>query len=266
VRKIKHRSQRTIARPAEVQGIGFLTGARVRVRFQPAPRDTGIVFVRTDLKPAAYIPARLAHVSGAQRRTTLSQGRAQVSLVEHVLAALAGLRLDNCFVELNAAELPGLDGSARPFVEALQGAGVVPQGGQHWTYGTDAPVVVQAGGATLALHPGSTDELQISYFLDYGTPSPIGRQTHTQCITPQTFANDLAACRTFLLEHEAAELRRQGIGATVTTADLLLIGPHGPIDNKYRCGNELVRHKILDLIGDLSLLGQDLCGHLVAYR
>ncbi|MBL8793847.1 MAG: UDP-3-O-acyl-N-acetylglucosamine deacetylase, partial [Planctomycetia bacterium] len=127
-------------------------------------------------------------------------------------------------------------------------------------------VVVQGNGASLALHPTETDEFKISFVLDYGAPSPIGRQSHTQIVTPENFANDLAACRTFVLEREAHELRRQGLGERLTTADLLVIGAQGPIGNRYRYANELVRHKVLDVIGDLSLLGHDLCGHLVAYR
>lgn len=260
------RCQRTIAGTAEVRGQGFLTGAEVCLRFQPAPADTGIVFVRTDLQPMATIAAHLANVTGTQRRTTLGQPPVQVALIEHVMAALAGLRIDNCFVELDAPEPPGLDGSALRFVDALHGAGEVAQSSPRWICGVTKPVVVQAGGATLALHPGPVGELKISYFLDYGTPSPIGRQTHTEVITPQGFTNDLADCRTFVLDREAAELRRQGIGAHVTPADLLVIGPHGPIANHYRHGNELVRHKILDIVGDLALLGHDLCGHVVAYR
>ena len=108
--------------------------------------------------------------------------------------------------------------------------------------------------------------MKISYILDYGNGSPIGRETHTQTITPEGFVNDLADCRTFLLDSEAVELRRQGLGTRTTTADLLVIGPNGPINNRFRHGNELVRHKILDIVGDLSLLGVDLCGHVVAYR
>lgn len=266
LRKLSQRCQRTIARSAEVRGVGFLTGAEVRLRFQPAAVDTGIVFVRTDLRPAHDIPARLAYVTGTHRRTTLGKAPAQVALVEHVLAALAGMRIDNCQVELNAPEPPGLDGSSQGFVDALCMAGAIVQVAPRSIWGAEHTVSVGTGGASLALHPGPADELKISYILDYGIGSPIDRQTHTQRITPEGFANDLANCRTFLLDSEAVELRRQGLGARTTTADLLVIGPHGPINNRFRHGNELVRHKILDIVGDLSLLGGDLCGHVVAYR
>jgi UDP-3-O-acyl-N-acetylglucosamine deacetylase len=108
--------------------------------------------------------------------------------------------------------------------------------------------------------------LHISYFLDYGLSSPIGRQVHTQLITPGGFIRELTFCRTFILESEAEELRRQGLGTRTTTADLLVFGPRGPLGNRLRRANEPARHKVLDLIGDLALLGADLCGHIVAYR
>jgi UDP-3-O-acyl N-acetylglucosamine deacetylase len=266
MRKFGQRSPRTIARPALLHGIGFLTGANVRLRFQPAPPGTGIVFVRTDLQPATHIPARYDQVTGTQRRTTLGTAPAQVGLVEHVLAALAGLRIDNCFVELDAPEPPGLDGSAWGFVEALLDAGVELQPGQRGVWGVEEPVVVRAGGGTLALHPGSGDELRFSYFLNYGHCSPIDRQSHTLALTPESFINELACCRTFILESEIAELRSQGLGTRTTTADLLVFGAAGPVNNALRFANEPARHKVLDIVGDLALLGQDLRGHVVAYR
>jgi UDP-3-O-acyl N-acetylglucosamine deacetylase len=255
-----------VARSAEVEGVGFLTGAAVRLRFVPAPPDTGIIFVRTDLLARPHVPARIEQVTGTQRRTTLGRPPAQVALVEHVLAALAGLRIDNCYVELDAPEPPGLDGSARGFVGALRAAGAVPQPARRAAWLVERTVLVSQGGATLAIHPTEDDGLRISYLLDYGLGSPIARQLHTQYITPEWFADELASCRTFILESEAAELRRQGLGARTTPADLLVFGRGGPIDNRLRYGNEPARHKVLDLVGDLALLGHDLRGHIVAYR
>ncbi len=265
MRRHAYRYQRTICRPAEVWGVGFLTGATVRLRFLPAPPETGVVFVRTDLRPPATIPAHIDQVTGTQRRTTLGRLPAQVGLVEHVLAALAGLRIDNCRVELNAPEPPGLDGSSRQFVSVLLEAGIHPQGSRRPVYGVERPVVLSAGGATLGLYPADSG-LVLTYFLDYGPGMPLGRQVHTQEVTPASFAEELADCRTFILESEAAELRRQGLGARTTVADLLVFGPKGPIGNSLRRANEPARHKVLDLVGDLSLFGADLHGHVVAYR
>ncbi len=266
MRRQSYRYQRTLAQSAEVRGVGFLTGANVRLRFTPAPPGAGVVFVRTDCRPRAFIPAHISQVTGTNRRTTLGRPPVQVGLVEHVLAALAGLRIDNCLVELNAPEPPGLDGSARAFVEALLTAGTQLQSARRPVYTIEETTIVRAGGATLALHPTNGAELVISYFLDYGLDSPIARQVHTETITPASFANEISGCRTFILESEAEELRKQGLGSRTTPADLLVFGRHGPIDNRLRYANEPARHKILDLVGDLSLLGADLCGHITAYR
>lgn len=264
--RISHRQQRTIAGPAQVQGVGFVTGKTIRLRFRPAPINTGIVFHRIDLGPQALLPARIDQVTGTARRTTLGKAPLNVSLVEHVLAALAGMHVDNCIVELDGPEPPGLDGSARSFVQALNEAGFVLQNARRDVLGVTKTVLVRSNDATLAIHPPVGSELRISYFLDYGRSSPIVRQVHTQSITPAGFAQELASCRTFLLEEEAHALLAQGLGSQTTITDLVVFGPHGPIDNSLRFGNEPARHKILDIVGDLSLAGFDLCGHVVAYR
>jgi UDP-3-O-acyl N-acetylglucosamine deacetylase len=266
VRRDHYRYQRTIARLAEVQGRGFLTGAKVRLRFRPAPPNTGIRFVRIDLRSRPVVAATIDQVTGVERRTTLGHAPTNVMLVEHVLAALAGLRLDNCYVELNAPEPPGLDGSAQGFVDVLQEAGSVNQPARRQVWRASAPVRVAQPGATLALHPTLENEFKVSYILDYGLHAPIARQAYTAVITPEQFRTNLARCRTFLLESEAVELRRQGLGAELTVADLLVFGPNGPLGNQLRYADEPARHKVLDLVGDLALLGHDLCGHLVAYR
>jgi UDP-3-O-acyl-N-acetylglucosamine deacetylase len=216
-----------------------------------------------------HVPATTEMVTGTQRRTTLGRPPAQIMLVEHCLAALAGLRIDNCYIELNAPEPPGLDGSARGFVAALNQAGAVTQPGRRAVWAARDRISVGAGGATLTLYapePGEGDGLRISYLLDYGISSPIDRQSHLQVATPERFATDIAPCRTFLLEAEAREFREQGLGSSLSLADLLVFGPRGPLENTLRFANEPARHKILDVIGDLALLGADLCGHLVAYR
>jgi UDP-3-O-[3-hydroxymyristoyl] N-acetylglucosamine deacetylase len=266
VKCIAHRYQRTIARPADIEGVGFLTGATVHLRFLPAPEDTGILFRRTDLKPAATIAAHVDQVVGTKRRTILGRGKAQIGLVEHVLAALAGLRIDNCRIELDASEPPGLDGSALGFVKVLQDAGIVRQSEPHEVFAVDEPIVVEHEGATLALYPSDSDELTVSYTLKYDDGAPISRQSRTATITPEHFAAEIANARTYIFESEAAELRRQGIGARTKVTDLLVFGPDGPIDNPLRHADEPVRHKILDVVGDLALFGRDVRGHVVAYR
>lgn len=266
MRKLAYRYQRTIARSVHVRGTGYLTGATINLHFHPAPPGSGIAFRRTDLGPDAVVPACSSEVTGTERRTTLGRAPVQIGLVEHVLAALAGLRIDNCCIELDAPEPPGMDGSAREFVDLLLGAGTVLQAARRPVWRCTAPLLVSQNGGSLAIYPGPADELKISYTLDYGADSPLGRQMHTQVVTPETFATELAPCRTFVLESEVAELRRQGLGQRTTTADLLVFGKDGPIDNRLRFANEPARHKILDLLGDLSLFGYDVRGHIVAYR
>jgi UDP-3-O-[3-hydroxymyristoyl] N-acetylglucosamine deacetylase len=278
MKKLFERQQRTLARSAEVRGIGFLTGQLVTLRFRPAPASTGVVFVRTDLGPAATIRARVGEVTGTQRRTTLGRAPLCVGLVEHVLAALAGLRIDNCFIDLDAPEPPGLDGSARQFTDALNQAGICLLSARRTVWTVKETVVVRQQGATLALHPADFVEhsaapldptgegMRVSYLLDYGPGSPIHRQLHTRTVTPAGFVSGLAGCRTFLLEEEARAFRQQGLGTRTRMNDLLVFGPTGPIDNTLRFADEPARHKILDIVGDLSLLGQDLRGHVVAYR
>jgi UDP-3-O-acyl N-acetylglucosamine deacetylase len=266
VKRLGYRFQATIARAVDVHGVGILSGQRVRVKFCPAPPSTGVVFVRTDLSKPVHIPACLDQVSGTHRRTTLGKPPGQVALVEHILAALAGLRIDNCLIEINAADPPGLDGSSQSYVNALLKAGTTLQAARRAIWAVDRPVVVGQEGATLAFHPGRSEELKASYILFYGWNSPIGWQIRTQTVAPQSFPTDLALCRTFILESEVAELRRQGLGRGMTNADLLVFGRHGPIENRLHFDDEPARHKILDMVGDLSLLGHDIRGHLVGYR
>jgi UDP-3-O-acyl N-acetylglucosamine deacetylase len=260
------RSQRTIRRMVEVAGVGFFTGVDVRVVFQPAEPHTGVVFVRKDVRGAPCIPARAENVFGTNRRTTLGRPPHQIELVEHVLAALAGLRIDNCRIEIDAAELPGLDGSARGFTEALRHAGTETQPADRMIWTVDEPITIEDGPAILTLYPLPEAELCVSYVLDYGLHSPLGLQRHTHRITPEQFLNGLDHCRTFVLEEEADALRRQGIGTRATYQDLLVFGPHGPINNTLRAANEPARHKVLDIVGDLALFGHDLHGHVAGCR
>jgi UDP-3-O-[3-hydroxymyristoyl] N-acetylglucosamine deacetylase/3-hydroxyacyl-[acyl-carrier-protein] dehydratase len=260
------RQQRTIARDAGVRGYGFLTGADIGLRFRPADVGSGVVFVRTDLPGCPSVPAHVRHVVDRQRRTTIQNGQASVEMVEHVLAALAGLRIDNCTVEIDGGETPGCDGSSQAFVQALRSAGIVEQDQPREVLTIDCPVTVQEGQATLTAHPGDAERLVLSYNLDYGRRTPIGRQSMFLDISPESFERELAPSRTFLLEAEAIALRQAGIGARTTEADLLIFGPDGPIGNALRYPDECVRHKLLDLVGDLALLSRDLVGHVVAHR
>ncbi len=261
-----YRHQRTLAAEAKIEGVGFVTGARVRVCLRPAPANTGLVFRRTDRPGSPAIPALAAFVTGTHRRTTLGPADCGVTLVEHLLATLGGLRIDNCEIAIDGPEPPGLDGSAMGYVAAVVKAGAVLLPARRAVWAVDSPVVVSAGGATVALHPAEHRGLRVSYLLDYGAFGPIPRHIFSLDVLPAEFAREVAACRTFVTVAEAEALRAQGVGRHLTPADLLVYGPHGPLGNHQRFADEPARHKVLDLIGDLALCGFDFAGHVVAYR
>ena len=262
------RLQRSIRQSVELSGFGMFTNCETRLRFLPAATGRGIVFRRDDLPGAPEIPASLDYLDSTERRTSLAKGPARVELTEHVLAALAGLQIDNCTVELDAGEVPGMDGSCREFVDALQSAEIVEQDAPRRQIVIDQKQIVEDEhrSASVAIQPYHGAGLVITYQLDYGPSSPIPPQMLTEEVTPERFANEICFARTFVLESEVAALRAQGYGTHVTAKDLLVFGPEGVIDNQLRRPDECVRHKILDCIGDLALLGGDLRGHVTAWR
>lgn len=260
------RHQRTIAGPCSVAGFGYWNGRDVRVEFRPAPPHAGIVFVRSDLTPVRRIPAEVARRIEVPRRTTLVANGGQVEMVEHVLAALFGLQIDNCEVWVDGAELPGLDGSCAGIVEALEAAKIVEQPALRRRLIVTDVTRVGDDDCWIEARPIRGDKLAVKYRLDFGNNNPIGRQTVELTITPATFKAELASARTFILAEEAQWLRDRGLGLRVTNQDLLVFGPEGPLDNELRMENECVRHKALDLVGDLALAGCDLVGHFIAHK
>jgi UDP-3-O-[3-hydroxymyristoyl] N-acetylglucosamine deacetylase/3-hydroxyacyl-[acyl-carrier-protein] dehydratase len=263
---IAKRPQRTLAGAAEVRGVGFFHGGDVTMRFLPADPDEGVRFVRTDLPGRPSVAAKIGQVVPAQRRTAVQDGDASVELIEHVMAALSGLQIDNCTIEIDAPECPGCDGSSRVFVETLDAAGVVEQDRPRQALAIERSFTVREGDAVLAAHPAAADGLTLSYHLDYGPGSPIGNQSFLLSLSPESFRSEVAASRTFLLEHEARALRASGIGLRATEADVLIFGPDGVLGNALRFPDEPARHKVLDMVGDLALLGVDLHGFVVAHR
>jgi UDP-3-O-acyl N-acetylglucosamine deacetylase len=259
------RNQRTIAQTAVVEGIGYWSGRDVRVEFRPAEADTGVVFVRGDLAEPAYIPARVEHRIESPRRTTLSCGGASVEMVEHILAALAGLQIDNCQVWVDQPEMPGVDGSSGPFVAALLEAGTVVQTSPRSRLVIRETTRLGDEESWIEANPTTKAGLSVRFRIDYGRDNAIGRQTYQLDITPETFLAELAPCRTFLLKHEADSLVALGLGQRATHKDLLVFGEEGPIDNELRFEDECVRHKMLDLVGDLALAGCDVIGTITAH-
>lgn len=238
----------------------------MQVEFRPAPPGTGVVFVRRDLSPVRRIPVAVQHRVEVPRRTTLRADGASVEMVEHVLAALAGLLIDNCEVWVDAPELPGLDGSSQPFVAALDQAGIVVQDAERPYLVIRELTRLGDEQSWVEAHPPKQPGLSLTFRLDYGDGSPIGRQQFQALVTPDTFRRELADSRTFLLKSEAEWLRSQGLGMRAGTHDLLVFDDEGLVDNELRYPNECARHKTLDLVGDLALAGCDLVGQVVAYR
>ena len=259
--------QRTIEQAAEVEGPGLFHAAPCHLRFLPAQEDRGIVFVRTDLVPPVEIPADIHYQASRPHRTTsLTRDETSVETVEHVLSAIWGLGIDNLRIELDAPEPPSLDGSALPFVQVLQGAGIVEQETEREIFVIKEPLIVSDGDASLAVLPGPTDTLEVFYDLDYSETPSIARQTFSFRMGKDDYAAEIAPSRTFLLESEATQFREMGLGEHLSAADVLVMGPAGPVDNELRFADEHVRHKIQDLIGDIALLGHRLRGRLLATR
>ncbi len=260
------RKQRTIREPVSLTGFGYWSGKDVRVEFRPAAEHSGVIFVRTDLARRVQIPALVGNRFETPRRTTLKAQGATVEMTEHVLAALFGLGIDNCEVWVDQPELPGCDGSSQPFVECLDRAGVAEQNALRSQLIVREVTRVGNEETWIEARPAPRGELTIRYRLDYGLGNGIGRQTLQLPLTPSTFREDLAACRTFMLKSEADWLLEQGLGRRATLKDLLIFDADGPIENELRFRDECARHKMLDLVGDLALAGCDIVGHFSAHR
>jgi len=261
--------QQTIRRTVELEGRGLFTGLPVTVRLHPGRPNTGLWFVRSDQPTPVRVPARVELVSKRARRTSLQNGTVSIETVEHCLSACAGLGIDNLEIELTNTELPVLDGSCLPLVELIQEAGIETQEARRDPYVIrEMTRVVDGEMELVALPPLSADAetLDIIYELDYGPDSPIGQQVFAFSCRPDRFVQQIAPARTFALEAEAEALRNSGLGQHLTYRDVVIYGKDGPIDNPLRFPDECVRHKVLDLLGDLMLLGRFIVGRIHARK
>jgi UDP-3-O-acyl-N-acetylglucosamine deacetylase len=187
-------------------------------------------------------------------------------MIEHIMAALAGLQIDNCEVWVDEPEMPGCDGSSQPFVKVLDAAGIVEQKSPRPQLVIRNVTRLGGDESWIEARPATTPGLSVKFRLDYGSGNAIGRQTLQLTITPDSFRRELAASRTFMLQEEAQWLIARGLGTRATYQDLLVFDQEGPIANELRYVDECVRHKTLDLVGDLAMAGCDLVGHIVAHR
>jgi len=257
------RFRHTIAREHELRGIGLHSGAPVRLRLIPAAAETGVVFVRTDAGGAS-VPADLDFAGPSFYATVLEKDGVTVSTVEHLMAALVAFEVDDVRVELDGPEIPILDGSARPFVDALLAAGrtQLPVPRQYLTI--IRPIEVTHEEKRIAVYPCA--EFRITYAIDFDHAA-LGYQELTASLWGEgVFAEKLAPARTFTLEREVEALRRLGLARGGSLENAVVVGEQGVLNAALRFPDEFVRHKMLDLTGDLSLLGRPIRGHVVAYR
>ncbi|MGI9013179.1 MAG: UDP-3-O-acyl-N-acetylglucosamine deacetylase [Phycisphaerales bacterium] len=261
------RRQHTLASSVVIEGRGLLLGEHAVCTICPAPANHGIVFERSDLSPPVQIPASVRHVTKRARRTTLKEGSVVIETVEHCMSALAGLRIDNALIRLSGPELPCGDGSALPYAEPILAAGIVEQDAPRRRFKITAPIVVQEGEAMIAALPHDGDTLSILFDLDYGDfNNRIRRQSQSFVLDNGNYRDEICPARTFSLIEEAQALWERGMCRHLSPADVLVIGDDGPIDNTYRFDNEPVRHKIVDLLGDMYLVGCEVAARFVAYR
>ncbi len=265
--------RRTPARPAEVAGRGLFSGLPATVRILPADAGDGIRLRRADSLDS--YPARIDHVFVPQnlpgRNTCLAaaDGGSPVLTVEHILSALAGLGVTDAVLEVDGSEIPIMDGSALAFVEAVRGAGIRELGGSADPLVVSREIEVRAGESVITARPRAAGAAggAYRYELDYGQGSPIPAQSAAvELGDAGVYEREVAPARTFCLEAEALQMRSIGLFEHLSTRDMLVIGAGGPIDNVLRFANEPARHKLLDLIGDLALVGRPIVGEIIARR
>ena len=258
--------QRTIAKALSLKGVGLHTANKVNITFKPADVDSGINFIRTDLPNRPVIKAAvdcLLSSSLSPRRTSIGKDSVEIQTIEHLMAALAGAGIDNIYIELDNDEVPGLDGSSLNFLEVLNEAGIIEQEKERRYYSLKEPIFVEEEGSSIVALAAS--ELKISYTLNYEHPA-LRTDFLELNMNPEVFKSEIASARTFCLENEATELQNHGLGRGANYDNTLVVGESGVIKNKLRYPNEFVRHKILDLIGDLYLIGCPIKARIIALR
>jgi UDP-3-O-[3-hydroxymyristoyl] N-acetylglucosamine deacetylase/3-hydroxyacyl-[acyl-carrier-protein] dehydratase len=258
--------QKTIKGEARISGKGMFGGKEAKAIFRPAPAGTGVVFVRTDIAEPVQISAIVTNVAERGRRTALKKGSVSIETIEHCLAAASALEIDNLIVEVNGPEMPATDCSSAEYFRLLKRSGLVEQPEKRKEFAISESISLTSGDASIYALPYSDDGLNITYDLDYSGHTGIGRQIFSCRVTPDGFEKYLAPARTFLFEAEAKQFQARGIGTHLSPRDILVIDSDGPIKNSFRFPNECARHKIVDLIGDLALVGRAVKGRVVAYK
>lgn len=263
------RKQQTVAGPVRFSGRSLFMGYETTVTLLPADSNTGIIFRRVDLTHAPDIPATVEFIAKVPRRTALAVTEdVRVETVEHLMAALCGLQVDNCIVEINAPELPAYDGSCRDFCDGILQAGLVQLDADAISISIGGTTNVRSddGKQTLLLRPYAQRCAAITYQLYYGRNAVVTPQIYSAEITPKIFYEEVSAARTFVLQSEIKALKAMGYGRHLTSKDIVIVGDDGVIDNALRYPDEAARHKLLDCVGDLALSGTPFVGHVTACR
>ena len=254
--------QRTVRRAVSCTGIGLHSGRRVELSLRSAAADSGIRFRRADLD-GVEIPATVDSVDRLHYATGLSRNAETVRTVEHLLAALAGLGVDNVVVDLNQPEVPIMDGSAASFVYLLHEAGLRRLAAPRRYLKVLRPVSLSRGEKRIALYP--SDHFKVTYSISFDHPL-LRHMSRTLAVTPASFIDEIAPARTFGFLKEVETLRRKGLALGGSLDNAVVLGDTGILNSRLRFEDEFVRHKILDAIGDLALVGRPVIGHLVAHR
>jgi UDP-3-O-[3-hydroxymyristoyl] N-acetylglucosamine deacetylase/3-hydroxyacyl-[acyl-carrier-protein] dehydratase len=256
--------QLTIAHPVTYSGVGLHTGNQCHMTFVPAEANTGIRFVRVDLEGHPEIVVEPDHVIGVERGTSIGIDGSKVHTIEHVLAALAVRGIDNLRIELDSSEPPVGDGSSLPFWKVLQEAGLAELDAERRRYRVEEPIFYEDGGVEITLLP--SDRLQVSFSIDFDHPL-VQNQFESFEITPDTFEKEIAPARTFGFLAEIEQLREAGLIRGGNLRNAIVIGDDEILsEERLRFPTELVRHKILDLLGDLKVLNVDIQAHIIAHR
>ena len=255
-------AQRTLRRSTSCAGIGLHSGKKVALSLRPAPVNSGIRFRRADLG-GLEVPATVQHVGGINYATGLMRDAVHIDTVEHLLSALVSLGIDNVLVELNSPEVPIMDGSSAPFVYLINEAGVKVQNAPRKWLKVLRPITMTRGDKRIALYP--SDHFKVTYSIAFDHPL-LRHQSRTIRMSETTFVDEIAPARTFTFLKEVEMLRQQGLALGGSLENAIVLGDTGILNNALRFDDEFVRHKILDVIGDMALVGHPLIGHLVAHR
>ena len=256
------RTQRTLRRPISCAGIGLHSGNKVTLSLKPALANSGIRFRRSDLG-GLEVPATVQHVGGIKLATGLARDAVRVDTVEHLLAAFVSLGVDNAVVELNSPEVPIMDGSAAPFIYLIQEAGLKALPATRKYLKVHRPLSLSRGDKRIALYP--SDHFKVTYSIAFDHPL-LRHQSRTIRMSEDAFVDEIAPARTFGFLKEVEMMRQQGLALGGSLENAIVIGDTGVLNNALRFEDEFVRHKILDVIGDMALVGYPLIGHLVAHR